>query len=129
VYPDLRIADVVSRGKSYVALTPTLEIGQSNHDIKLLKAFVDFFAQGYLKPKYDINNLEAAKASRIVNRYVINQHSVVTEFIDKYPMLTRKNLDYLDWKRLIQLKEERARDTPEGRQKMEEIKASMNKGR
>ncbi len=44
-------------------------------------------------------------------------------------MLTRKNLDYLDWKRLIQLKAERAHDTPEGRQKMVEIKASMNKGR
>jgi len=27
------------------------------------------------------------------------------------------------------LKEERAQDTPEGRQMMEEIKASMNKGR
>lgn len=124
-----RIADAVSRGKPYVSLTPTLEIGQSNHDIKLLKAFVDFFGHGYLKPKYDINSLEAAKASRIVNRYVINQHSVVTAFIDKYPMLTRKHLDYLDWKKLIQLKVERAHDTPEGRQKMEKIKASMNKGR
>jgi hypothetical protein len=99
-----RIADAMSRGKPYVALTPTLEIGQSNHDIKLLDAFVQFFGHGYLKPKYDINNLEAAKASRIVNRYVINQHSVITEFIDKYPMLTRKQMDYLDWKRLIQLK-------------------------
>lgn len=91
-----RIADAVSRGKPYVSLNPTLEIGQSNHDIKLLKAFVDFFGHGYLKPKYDINSIEAAKASRIVNRYVINQHSVITDFIDKYPMLTRKHLDYLD---------------------------------
>lgn len=124
-----RIADAVSRGKSYVSLNPTLEIGQSNHDIKLLKAFVDFFGHGYLKPKYDIDSIEAAKASRIVNRYVINQHSVITEFIDKYPMLTRKHMDYLDWKRLIQLKAERAHDTTEGRKEMETIKASMNKGR
>ena len=124
-----RIADAVSRGKPYVALSPTLEIGQTNHDIKLLKAFVEFFNQGYLKPKYDINSLEAAKTSRIVNRYIVNQHSVITEFIDRYPMLTRKQLDYLDWKKLIKLKAERAQDTVEGRQKMEEIKASMNKGR
>ena len=95
-----RIADAVSRGKPYLALSPTLEIGHSNHDIKLLKAFVDFFNQGYLKPKYDINSLEAAKTSRIVNRYIVNQ-----------------------------LKAERAQDTVEARQKMEEIKASMNKGR
>jgi len=99
-----RIADAVSRGKPYVSLAPTLEIGQSNHDIKLLKAFVDFFGHGYLKPKYDINSMEAAKASRIVNRYVINQHSVITEFIDKYPMFTRKHLDYLDWKKIDSIK-------------------------
>lgn len=60
------------------------------------KLLLIFFGHGYLKPKYDIDSLEAAKSSRIVNRYVVNQHSVITEFIDKYPMLTRKHLDYLD---------------------------------
>jgi len=77
-------------------LTPTLEIAQSNHDVKLLKAFVEFFGNGYIKPKYDINDIETAKASRIVNRFVINQHLAVTEFFDQYPLLTRKQLDYLD---------------------------------
>lgn len=84
---------------------------------------------GYLKPKYDINNMEAAKASRIVNRFVINQNSVVIDFFDKYPLLTRKELDYINWKTLIQLKAEGAHNTPEGLQKMKDIKASMNKGR
>jgi hypothetical protein len=122
------IADALSRGKPYVALTPTLSVSQSTHDIKLLKAFIDFFGCGYLKPKLDITDLEAAKASRSVSRYVINQHSVITEFIEKFPMLTRKRLDYLDWKKLIQLKAERAHDTPEGRL-MEKIKSTMNRGR
>jgi hypothetical protein len=112
-----------------VALTPTLSVSQSNHDIRLLKAFISFFGCGYLKPKYDIKNLDAAKASRSVNSYVVNQHAIITEFVDKYPMLTRKQLDYLDWKKLIQLKNERAQDTPEGRLAMEKIKASMNRGR
>lgn len=123
------IANAMSRGKPYIALTPTLEIAQSNHDVGILNAFVQFFGCGYLKPKYDINDIDAAKSSRIVNRFVIHQHSVVTEFFDKYPLLTRKHLDYLDWKKLIQLKAERAQDTPEGLQKMKDIKASMNKGR
>ena len=83
-----------------MALTPTLSVSQSNHDIRLLKAFISFFGCGYLKPKYDITNLDAAKASRSVNSYVVNQHAVITEFVDKYPMLTRKQLDYLDWKKL-----------------------------
>lgn len=90
------IANAMSRGKPYIALTPTLEIAQSNHDVKLLQAFVEFFGFGYLKPKYDFNDIEAAKNSRIVNRFVINQHNVVTEFFDKYPLYTRKDLDYLD---------------------------------
>jgi len=77
-----------------VALTPTLSISQSSHDVRLLKAFTHFFGCGYLKPKYDISSLEAARASRSVNSYVVNQHAVITEFVDKYPMLTRKELDY-----------------------------------
>lgn len=123
------IADPVSRGKPYVALTPTLAISQSNHDIKLLNAFKHFFGCGYLKPKYDITDIDAAKSSHSVNRYLVNQHSAVTEFIDKYPMLTCKQLDYLDWKKLIQLKAERAHDTPGGRLEMETIKSQMNRNR
>jgi hypothetical protein len=38
-------------------------------------------------------------------------------------------LDYFNWKTLIQLKAEGAHHTPEGLQKMKDIKASMNKGR
>ena len=112
-----------------MSLAPTLEIAQSNHDVLLLNAFIQFFGCGYLKPKYDIYDLDAVKNSRIVNRFIINQHSVVTEFFDKYHLLTRKYLDYLDWKTLIQLKGERAQDTVEGLQKMKDIKAHMNKGR
>lgn len=123
------ISNTVNRGKAYLALAPTLEIAQSNHDVLLLNAFIEFFGCGYLKPKYDIYDLDAVKNSRIVNRLIINQHSVVTEFFDKYPLLTRKYSDYLDWKRLIQLKAERAQDTVEGLTKMKDIKAGMNKGR
>lgn len=123
------IANAMSRGKPYIALTPTLEIAQSNHDVLILNAIVQFFGCGYLKPKYDIYDVDAVKSSRIVSRFVVNQHSVVTEFFDKYPLFTRKYLDYLDWKKLIKLKAERVQDTPEGLQKMKGIKSSMNKGR
>lgn len=54
---------------------------------------------------------------------------MVTELFDKYPLLTHKYFDYLDWKKLIELKAERAQDTPEGLQKMKDIKTGMNKGR
>nr|WDW20829.1 hypothetical protein [Valsa mali var. pyri (nom. inval.)] len=123
------ILNTVNRGKPYLALTHTLEVAQSNHDVWVLAALIQFFGCGYLKPKYNIQNIDEAKNSRIVNRIIINQHAVVTEFFDKYPLFTRKRLDYLDWKKLINLKAERAQDTPEGLQKMKDIKASMNRGR
>ena len=44
-------------------------------------------------------------------------------------MLTRKHEDYLKWKTLVLLKENRAFDTPEGRSLMEYIKTSMNRGK
>ena len=39
--------------------------------------------------------------SRSVNRFVIRDTKIIIQFADKYPMLTRKNLDYLDWKKLL----------------------------
>ena len=79
--------------------------------------------------KYDISNMEAAQSSRIVNRLIINQHLVVIDFFEKYPLFTRKYLDYLDWKKLIKLKSEKTQDTVEGLQLMKNIKAGMNRGR
>lgn len=107
------ISNSVNRGKPYLALSHTLEIAQSNHDILLLNAFVKFFGCGYLKPKYDINNIDCAKNSRIVNRFITNNQKAVTELLDKYPLMTRKYLDYLDWKKLIELKAKGAHNTPE----------------
>jgi len=123
------IANAMSRGKPYIALTPTLEIAQSNHDVLILNAIVQFFGCGYIKPKYDIYDVDAVKSSRIVSRFVVNQHSVIISFFDKYPLFTRKYLDYLDWKKLITLKAERVQDTTEGLHKIKGIKSSMNKGR
>ena len=123
------ISETTNRGKPYTALAPTLEIAQSNHDVKVLAAFKDYFGCGYLKPKYDINDLNAVKNSRIVNRYIVNQSSNIIEFFDKYPLYTRKYLDYLDWKKLIELKSKGTHNTPEGLHVMKEIKSNMNKGR
>jgi hypothetical protein len=73
-----------------------MEIAQSSHDIEVLNAIKNFFGVGYLKPKYDIKSLNESKKSRSVSRLIINQSSVIAEFFNKYPMLTRKQLDFLD---------------------------------
>ena len=83
-----------NRGKPYIAYTPTLSIAQSSNSIKILKVIVEFFGVGYLKPKYDITDIEVAKSFKIC-RCIINQHAIITRFVDKYPIFTRKHLDYL----------------------------------
>jgi hypothetical protein len=123
------IADRISRGSAYVATTPTLEIGQNTHDVKVLDLIKQYFEAGYIKPKFDISILEESKSVRGVSRYVLRDSEKIIQFVDKYPMLTRKHEDYLKWKKLVSLKESRAFDSAEGRALMESIKASMNRGK
>lgn len=122
------ISKTVNRNKSYTAYIPTLSISQSSHSVKILKAIIDFFAIGYLKPKYDITSMETAKLTK-VNRCIFNQTAVIIKFRDKHLMYTRKQLDCLAWKKLIKLKKDKQYNKPKGRLLLEKIKASMNSGR
>ena len=112
-----------------MSVNPTLEIAQRSHDVFVLRAIVEYFGIGYLKPKYDIFSLEDSKNSRDVSRAVFNQFEVIIKFVDEYPMLTCKQLDYLDWKEIIRLKNQGAHKIEEGKQKMIELKLGMNRGR
>jgi hypothetical protein len=51
------------------------------------------------------------------------------EFFDKYPMYTRKFLDYLDWKEIWNLKKSKTHLTMEGYDKILNIAHNMNSGR
>jgi len=90
------ISDIKSKESSYISVNPTLEIAQSSHDVEVLNGIKNFFGLGYLKPKYNIKSLDESKKSRSVNRLIINQSENIISFLDKYSMLTRKYLDYLD---------------------------------
>ena len=124
-----RITDVRNKEKSYICVNPTLEIAQSSHDVEVLNGIKNFFGLGYLKPKYNIKSLDESKKSRSVNRLIINQYENIISFLDKYSMLTRKYLDYLDWKKIIELKSNNTHKTTEGLQHMINLKIGMNRGR
>ncbi len=123
------IADRISRGSKYIATTPTLEIAQNTHDVKVLDLIKQYFEAGYIKPKFDITSLDEAMSVRSVSRFVLRDSTKIVQFVDQYPMLTRKHEDYLKWKTLLELKKSRAFDSVEGRALMESIKASMNRGK
>lgn len=123
------ISNTVNKNKRYLSVYARLEIAQNSHDIRLLQFIRDFFGHGFLQPKYDISSLSDAKASRSVSRFVLSNNYVIIKFIDKYPMLTRKQLDYEDWKRLIELKNTKQHHTKDGLSKMISIRKGMNKFR
>lgn len=88
-----------NRGKPYQRCDSSLEIAQNNHDVIILLAIKKFFGGGYIKPKYNISNIIECKNSRSVNRYIFRDTKAIINFVDNYPMLNRKHLDYLDWKK------------------------------
>ncbi len=123
------IVNTVNRNKPYLSTNPTLEVAQHSHEVKVLDAIRIFFGVGYLKPNYDINSLTDVKSSRTVTRLIISQAKVVIDFVDKYPMFTIKHLDYLDWKKLAELKCKNLHKTEAGLSDMKLIKSHMNRGR
>lgn len=110
-------------------INPSLELGQNNHDVAVLIALKKFFNGGYIKPKYNFNDLEQCKNSRSLNRFILRNTESIIEFVDQYPMLTRKQLDYVDWKKAVELKNKGLHKTAEGLALIHEIVSKMNSKR
>jgi hypothetical protein len=119
---------IPSKDTSY-KVDSSLEIAQANHDVLILLAIKQFFNGGYLKPKYDITSISECSRSRSVNRFILRDTKKIIQFVDNLPMLTRKQLDYLDWKTIVELKNNGAHKSPEGIDQIKKIKAKMNSKR
>jgi hypothetical protein len=115
--------------KIKVILNSSMEIAQANHDVLILIAIKQFFNGGYIKPKYNVSSITECQESRSVNRFILRDTKRIIEFVNKYPMLTRKHLDYLDWKTIVELKNNGEYKSPEGLAKIQEIKGRMNTNR
>jgi hypothetical protein len=90
------ISEKKSRGKVYQGCDSSIEIAQNSHDIAILLAIKNFFNGGYIKPKYNFYDLSECMKSRSINRYIFRDTKTIIDFLNEYPMLTRKQLDYLD---------------------------------
>lgn len=117
------------RGKSYQICDSSLEIGQNSHDVAVLLAIKKFFNGGYIKPKYNYMSLHDCLNSRSVNRYIFRDTKSIIQFVDQYPMITRKYLDYMDWKKIVGLKSIGAHKTVEGLALIRQIISNVNSKR
>jgi len=104
-------------GYSYVETESSLRIHQNIHDVAVLLAIKSFFSDsGYLYPKLeDYTNCEMVQAVRHGSvEYFNSKPAFFIPFLDKFPLFTRKYLDYLDFKKFLALKEAKAYRTEEG---------------
>jgi len=112
-----------------VTVDSSMEIAQANHDVLVLLAIKQFFNGGYIKPKYNMSSINECLNSRSVNRFIIRDTKNIIDFVNNYPLLTRKQLDFLDWKEIVELKNKGEHKNPEGIAQILKIKASMNSKR
>lgn len=107
----------------------SLEIAQATHEVQLLLDISILLGSGTLKPKFDTTSLSEAQSVRPVSRLIVRQQDVLINFLKANPLMTVKQLDFLDWLRLKKMYSEGLHRTPEGLAQMKGIKAGMNLGR
>lgn len=112
-----------------VRVDSSLEIAQNSHDVAVLLAIKKFFDGGYIKPKYNFFDITDCQNSRSVNRFIFRDTDKIIKFFDQFPLLTRKCLDFEDWKKIVNLKNTGAHKTSEGLRLINEIKNRMNSKR
>ena len=100
-------------------------ITQHERELKLMKLLIKYLGAGRIE--FD-RRVDASTITIVVGNYSDIIKKIIPLF-DKYPILGNKQLDYLDWKEIIRLKNEGAHKTEQGKQKMIEFKLGMNKGR
>ena len=95
----------------------------------ILLALKQFFNGGYVKPKYNFSALVECQNSRSVNRFILRNTETIINYVDRHPMLTRKYLDYIDWKKIVEIKNKNLHKTSDGLVLIREILSKMNSKR
>jgi hypothetical protein len=122
---------VLAEKRLEVSILTSLSIGQNIHDIALLEAIRNFFKNGSISPKIsDITNLEIvkSKADEISEENTVGgstyKNSNLDSFVplfEKYPLITEKQKDFIDFKKFSELKKARAHLTRTGLEEMIKI--------
>lgn len=115
----------VSKNKSMkLGYQVSLEFSITQHirDKELMNKLVDFFGCGYV-----INDTPMKLQYRIRDRQDLSMK--LFPFLDQNSLLTVKSLDYLDFKLVHSMLEDKLHLTPEGLDKIRTIQAGMNLNR
>ena len=107
-----------------------LSVSQSTHDFGILKAIKEFFNAGYLSPREElVNSLDKALLCKDSSFYYNSTPDTIIPFFDEYQLLTRKYLDFQDFKLFYSLKKNKTHLTESGFEQMKTLAMKMNSGR
>jgi hypothetical protein len=108
--------------KTSWSVQPSFSIGLHAKDLALLNRIQSFFGVGKISIRKSDGSVHYNVASL---KDLIN---VIIPHFNKYPLITQKQADFLLFKSIIDLINNKEHLTPEGIQKIVTILASMNKG-
>lgn len=84
---------------------------------------------GNIKPKFDINDPVEIQTMRSTCVLVVRETAKVIEFVNKYPIMTAKRIDFECWEQLYNLKLQKLHLTNEGLARIQTIRSTMNSKR
>ena len=100
-------------------------VTQHIRDAELLKSFVNYFGCG----RYRVRQTTTLHGDYIVTKFEDIKCKIIP-FFDKYPLQSEKYLDFSDFKKIMQLKQNIYLSlTKESLAEIKQIKSHMNKGR
>ncbi|AKQ53310.1 laglidadg endonuclease (mitochondrion) [Sclerotinia sclerotiorum 1980 UF-70] len=98
-----------------------LSISQHTRDVELLKCFISFLGGGFVKERTSISEFVVVKLSLTTEELI--------PLFQKYPIIGNKNKDFIDFCKIAESMSNNAHKTPEGLDKIREIKSGMNRSR
>ena len=100
---------------------PEFTVVQHQRDIALLYALKQFFGCGVVRVNHgDRMSYRVRKFEHLKERIV--------PFFERYPLKSKKRIDFLKFKKVMMLSDRGAHLTPEGIQRIQGIASSMNRG-
>ena len=100
------------------------KITQKSHNEAVLQELVEYFGSG----KVHIDNSTTNTLKFQIQDISTIRDKVIPHF-DKYPLISSKNLDYNDWKSVLNILSEKSHFSKEGKSKILELKNQMNHSR
>lgn len=111
-----------AKTKIGVGVTLRFKIAQHNRDLDLLRYLVTYFDCGSVQKSGDlVGEFRVAKFENLILKII--------PFIEKYPILGSKALDFSDFQKVAELMKNKAHFSESGLEEILAVKSKMNRGR